>query len=109
MPSQRRPHTQSQACLSIQGQVPVRTFGEWKNAAPGSLQADLVAHWGEFLNGVLFSWCQREGVRLRFCGPQARRLRQQIYEARRVLWRMARKADGSLVWAEPAEEPKRLI
>jgi len=264
MPSQRRPHTQSQACLSIQGQVPVRTFGEWKNVAPGSLQADLVAHcgestlgfylntlvavdvrtgwtslqpiWGkgqqrvgsgvhkirqelpfalrelhtdnggEFLNGLLFSWCQREEVRFtrgrpykkndqayveqknfsvvrrlvgydRYCtkeaylqmqhlyqlvglytnffqpiskllvkerqGPKVRKtydqaqtpyrrllasqvldpatrqsleqlytrlnpvkLRQRIYEARRVLWRMARKADGSLLWAEPAEEPK---
>jgi hypothetical protein len=264
MPSQRRPHTQSQACLSIQGQVPVRTFGEWKNVAPGSLQADLVAHcgestlgfylntllavdvrtgwtslqpiWGkgqqrvgsgvhkirqelpfalrelhtdnggEFLNRLLFHWCEREGVRFtrgrpykkndqayveqknfavvrrlvgydRYCtkeayeqiqqlyqlvglytnffqpiskllvkersGPKVKKsydqaqtpyqrllasqvldaatrqsleqlytrlnpvkLRQQIYEARRVLWRMARKADGSLVWAEPAEEPK---
>ncbi len=264
MPSQRRPHTQSQACHSIQGQVPVRTFGEWRNVEPGSLQADLVAHcgestqgfylntllavdvrtgwtslqaiWGkgqqrvasgvhkirqelplplrawhtdnggEFLNGVLFSWCQREGVRFtrgrpykkndqayveqknfavvrrlvgydRYCtkeayqqmqylyqlvglytnffqpisklvvkertGPKVKKtydqaqtpyqrllasqvldaatgqsleqlywrlnpvkLRQQIYEARRVLWKMARKVDGSRLWQEPVEEPK---
>jgi hypothetical protein len=46
MPSQHRPHTQSEACRSVQGQVPIRTFGEWKNVVPGSLQADLVAHCG---------------------------------------------------------------
>jgi hypothetical protein len=264
MPSQRRPHTQSQACLSIQGQVPIRTFGEWKNVKPGSLQADLVAHcgestigfyintllaldvrtgwtglqviWGkrqqqvgsgvqkirrelpfrlrelhtdnggEFLNGLLFSWCQREEVRFtrgrpykkndqayveqknfavvrrlvgydRYCTKEAYlqmqhlyqlvefytnffqpiskllvkerngakmkktydqaqtpyqrllasqvldpakrqsleqlylrlnpvKLRQQIYEARRVLWRMARKVDGTEIWEEPVDEPK---
>jgi hypothetical protein len=34
------------------------------------------------------------------------KLRQQIYELRRVLWRMARKVDRSLVWDEPTEETK---
>jgi hypothetical protein len=32
---------------ALAAQVPVRTFGEWRAARPGSLQADLVGHCGE--------------------------------------------------------------
>lgn len=43
----RRPMTQSGAISAIKAQVPMRTFGEWEEAKPGEVQADLVAHCGE--------------------------------------------------------------
>lgn len=119
---QRLPVTQSHASAALKALVPIRTFGEWRDVQPGSLQADLVFHcgeqvagfhlttlvtidvatgwtecqavWGkgqqrvgsavhqvrvnlpmplrelhtdnggEFLNGVLYPWCQREGIAL---------------------------------------------
>lgn len=118
----RLPLTQSSASAALKSLVPIRTFGEWRDVQPGSLQADLVFHcgeqtagfhlttlvtidvatgwtecqavWGkgqhrvgsaihhvranlpmplrelhtdnggEFLNGVLYPWCQRAGIRL---------------------------------------------
>jgi transposase InsO family protein len=42
----RSPFQHSPAVSTIQRQVPVRTFGEWKGVKPGSVQADLVAHCG---------------------------------------------------------------
>ena len=118
----RRPATQQPANAGLRAQIPLRTFGEWTDVAPGALQADLVAHcgestqgfylttllvvdvatgwteveaiWGkgqtrvqqgihavrerlplalrelhtdnggEFINHLLYPWCQREGVRL---------------------------------------------
>ncbi len=36
---------------ALAAQVPIRTFGEWQDVQPGSLQADLVAHCGESLEG----------------------------------------------------------
>jgi len=42
----RRPTSHSQAHSVIQRQVPIRTFGEWAEATPGQVQADLVAHCG---------------------------------------------------------------
>ena len=47
MPSHRHHYTQSDSATAIKNQVPVRTFGTWQDEAPGSLQADLVAHCGE--------------------------------------------------------------
>jgi hypothetical protein len=37
---------------ALAAQVPIRTFGEWQEVRPGSLQADLVAHCGETVEGV---------------------------------------------------------
>lgn len=39
--------TTSPSLAALRAQVPVRTFGEWANVAPGYLQADLVGHCGE--------------------------------------------------------------
>lgn len=39
--------TTSPSLAALRAQVPVRTFGEWTNVAPGYLQADLVGHCGE--------------------------------------------------------------
>jgi hypothetical protein len=36
---------------ALAAQVPLRTFGEWQDVRPGSLQADLVAHCGETVEG----------------------------------------------------------
>ena len=51
----RRPYTQSRSSTAIKNQVPLRTFGEWQNVSPGSLQADLVAHCGESTDGFYLS------------------------------------------------------
>jgi len=118
----RLPLTQTSASSALKTLVPIRTFGEWRDVQPGSVQADLVFHcgeqlagfhlttlvtidvatgwtecqavWGkgqqrvgsavhqvranlpmplrelhtdnggEFLNHVLYPWCQREGIHL---------------------------------------------
>jgi hypothetical protein len=36
---------------ALAAQVPIRTFGDWQGVRPGSLQADLVAHCGETVEG----------------------------------------------------------
>ena len=51
----RRPYTQRSALSSLQAQIPVRTFGEWQDAAPGAVQADLVAHCGPTTAGFYLS------------------------------------------------------
>jgi transposase InsO family protein len=43
--------TTSPSLAALRAQVPLRTFGEWANVAPGHLQADLLAHCGESVQG----------------------------------------------------------
>ena len=43
------------ALNSVQGRVPVRTFGDWQDPAPGFVEADLVAHCGGSMAGS-FAW-----------------------------------------------------
>jgi transposase InsO family protein len=38
--------TTSPSLAALRAQVPLRTFGEWRNVPPGHLQADLLAHCG---------------------------------------------------------------
>ncbi len=40
---------------SVRGRVPVRTFGDWQDPAPGFVEADLVAHCGSSMAGS-FVW-----------------------------------------------------
>jgi hypothetical protein len=47
----RRPYTSNTSSSSIKSQIPLRTFSEWENVQPGSLQADLVLHCGESTEG----------------------------------------------------------
>ncbi len=47
----RRPATHQPATAGLRAQIPLRTFGEWTDVAPGALQADLVAHCGESTQG----------------------------------------------------------
>ena len=39
----------------VRGSVPVRTFGDWKDPAPGFVEADLVAHCGRTMAGSFVS------------------------------------------------------
>jgi hypothetical protein len=43
--------TTSRSLVALRAQVPLRTFTEWANVAPGHLQADLLAHCGESMHG----------------------------------------------------------
>lgn len=45
------PKSRVPAQQSLRNTVPVRTWSEWKDVQPGSLQADLVFHSGESLHG----------------------------------------------------------
>jgi transposase InsO family protein len=47
----RRPYSPSRAAGSLKTQIPLRTFGDWQDVPPGSLQADLVLHCGDTLEG----------------------------------------------------------
>lgn len=47
----RRPHTGSPSSSFLRGLIPVRTFGEWEGAQPGSFQVDLLVHCGESTEG----------------------------------------------------------
>jgi hypothetical protein len=47
----RQPRRQTPATTTLKGQIPIRTWGEWKDVQSGSLQADLVLHCGESSEG----------------------------------------------------------
>jgi hypothetical protein len=47
----RRPFSQSHSTPALKTRIPVRTFGDWGDAKPGSFQADLVMHCGESTAG----------------------------------------------------------
>lgn len=47
----RQPRYTSPALNAIAAQVPIRTWGDWGNVAPGALQGDLVLHCGESAGG----------------------------------------------------------
>jgi hypothetical protein len=47
----RQPRRASPPPPSLRAQVPVRTWGEWAGVRPGAIQADLVLHCGEVLQG----------------------------------------------------------
>jgi hypothetical protein len=40
---------------ALAAQVPIRTFGDWQDVRPGSLQADLVGHCGETVEGFFLT------------------------------------------------------
>jgi transposase InsO family protein len=68
----RRPFTTMRSPTTLKGKIPIRTFGEWADVKPGSLQIDLVAHCGESTQGfylntlvavdVATSWCESEVI-----------------------------------------------
>jgi hypothetical protein len=88
----RQPHRhQASSTNTLKKQIPLRTFGEWKNAAPGSLQGDLVLHCGETVAGfclttltavdVATSWTELEAV----WGLGLERVRGAVCHVRRRL------------------------
>ena len=48
----RRPYSQRKSSSALKAQIPIRTFGEWADVAPGSFQVDLVLHCGESTEGL---------------------------------------------------------
>ena len=76
---------------ALAAQVPVRTFGEWQDVRPGSLQADLVGHCGQSTEGfylaslvavdVATGWTDFQAVR----GKGNHRVSASVYEIRRRL------------------------
>jgi len=50
-PGRRQPMRASPASPTLKSQIPIRTWSEWRGVAPGSLQADLVLHCGESVEG----------------------------------------------------------
>ncbi len=47
----RQPQRQSPATTTLKSQIPIRTWSDWGDVEPGSLQADLVLHCGESAEG----------------------------------------------------------
>lgn len=51
----RHPHSPVRSPTPVRGRIPVRTFGEWKNAPVGSIQVDLVLHCGNSTSGFFLA------------------------------------------------------
>ncbi len=49
------PRRQAPATASLKNDVPIRTWSEWQDVRPGEVQADLVLHCGESLDGFYLS------------------------------------------------------
>ncbi len=47
----RQPRRPAPATTSLKSQIPIRTWSEWQDVQPGSVQADLVLHCGESTEG----------------------------------------------------------
>jgi transposase InsO family protein len=68
----RQPWTHRAAASGLRAHIPLRTFGEWVEAVPGELQADLVSHCGSSTEGfylttlvtvdVAVGWTELEAV-----------------------------------------------
>jgi len=51
----RQPRRQRPATTALKAQIPIRTWSEWKDARPGSMQADLVLHCGDSVEGFFLT------------------------------------------------------
>lgn len=51
----RQPKRQRPATTSLKSQVPIRTWSEWQGVPAGSIQADLVLHCGETVEGFFLT------------------------------------------------------
>lgn len=47
----RQPRRHAGATTDLKAQIPIRTWSEWRDACPGSVQADLVLHCGDSVEG----------------------------------------------------------
>jgi len=51
----RQPYRASLAAYALKQQIPIRTWGDWAQSAPGAVQGDLVLHCGESTEGFHLS------------------------------------------------------
>lgn len=51
----RQPRRPASPATGLKAQIPIRTWGEWRDAEPGSVQGDLVLHCGESVEGFFLS------------------------------------------------------
>ncbi len=51
----RQPRRPAAAATGLKAQIPIRTWSEWQDVQPGSVQADLVLHCGESLEGFFLT------------------------------------------------------
>jgi len=51
----RQPRRHAPAPTGLKAEIPIRTWSEWQYVRPGSVQADLVLHCGESLEGVFLT------------------------------------------------------
>jgi hypothetical protein len=51
----RQPRRPPSATTGLKAQIPVRTWSEWADVQPGSVQADLVLHCGESVDGFFLT------------------------------------------------------
>ena len=51
----RQPRRPASPATGLKAQIPIRTWSEWKDVQPGSVQADLVLHCGESLDGFFLT------------------------------------------------------
>jgi len=51
----RQPRRDASATTALKAQIPIRTWSEWQDVRPGSVQADLVLHCGESLEGFFLT------------------------------------------------------
>jgi len=83
--------TTSPSLAALRAQVPLRTFTEWADVAPGHMQADLLAHCGESARGffltsllaidVATGWTELQAV----WGKGHKRVGSAVHLARRAL------------------------
>jgi len=51
----RQPRRRAQATTGLKAEIPIRTWSEWKDVQPGSVQADLVLHCSESPEGFFLA------------------------------------------------------
>jgi len=51
----RQPRRQRPVTTALKAQIPIRTWSEWKDVRPGSMQADLVLHCGDSVEGFFLT------------------------------------------------------
>ena len=58
-----RPYAQSTASAAVRAHVPIRTWSDWADVAPGAVQVDLVLHCGESTEGFYLTTLTMVDVR----------------------------------------------
>ena len=57
----RRPFSTTKPGSLLKASIPIRTFADWDDKRPGSLEIDLVAHCGESTEGFYLNILRSEG------------------------------------------------